>query len=166
MGGVPNIVSALTGGQADAGATVVTVPMVPAIERGDFKVLGWVSDEFPFQDRAIFVSTKTADERRDTIQHFFRAFKKAAQDYHDAFIGPDERPKDGPSAQATLELIARHVDQKPESVRLGIAYVDPSLRVDVKDIRRQIAWYKAQGMVKDDVDPDAIIDKRYVVPLP
>ncbi len=166
LGGVPNIVSALTGGQADAGATVVTVPMVPSIDRGDLKVLGWVSDEFPFQDRAIFVSTRTADERRDTIERFFRAFRKAAQDYHDAFIGPDERPKDGPTAKATLELIASHVGQKPEAVRLGIAYVDPSFRVDVKDIRRQIAWYKSQGMVKDDVDPDAIIDKRYVVPLP
>ena len=51
-------------------------------------------------------------------------------------------------------------------MRLGIAYVDPSLRVDVNDVRRQIAWYKAQGMVKDDVDPDAIIDKRYVGALP
>ena len=80
--------------------------MVRAIERGDFKVLAWVGDEIPFQDRAIFVSTKTADDRRDTIQRFLPRLQKGAQDYHDAFIGPDERPKDGPSAQATLELIA------------------------------------------------------------
>ena len=166
LGSVPNIMSALTGGQADAGATVVTVPMVPAIDRGDFHVLGWVSDEFPFEDRAIFVSTKTADQRRDTIERFVRAFKKGAQDYHDAFIGPDERPKDGPAAAATIEEIARHVGQKPEAVRLGIAYIDPTLRVPVADIKRQVAWYKSQGMVKPDVDADAFIDKRYVVPLP
>ena len=165
LGGVPNIVSALTGGQADAGATVVTVPMVPAISRGDFKVLGWVSDEFPFQDRAIFVSTKTADDR-DKVERFLRAFRKGAQDYHDAFIGPDERPKDGPTAQAMIDLIAQHVGQKPEAVRLGLAYVDPTFRVDVKSVERQVAWYKSQGMVKPDVDADAIIDKRYVVPLP
>jgi NitT/TauT family transport system substrate-binding protein len=166
LGSVANIVSALTGGQADAGATVVTVPMVPAIDRGDLKVLGWVSDEFPFEDRAIFVATETADGRRDTVERFFRAFRKGAQDYHDAFIGPDERPKDGPAADATIALIARHVDQKPEAVRLGIAYIDPTLRVDVRSIRREIDWYKSQGMVKPEVDPDAIIDKRYVVPLP
>ena len=166
LNSVPNIISALTGGQADAGATVVTVPMVPTIERGDLRVLAWVSDEFPFQDRAIFVSTKTADERRDRIERFFRAFRKGAQDYHDAFIGPDERPKDGPTAQEMLALIARHVEQPPASVRLGIAYVDPSFRVDTRDVLRQIDWYKSQGMVKPEVDGETILDKRYVVPLP
>lgn len=33
------------------------------------------------------------------------------------------------------------------------------------DISRQIAWYKAHGMLKADVDGSAIIDRRYVVPL-
>ena len=61
---MPNIVSALTGGQTDVGATIVTVPMMPAIERGDLRILAWVSDEIAFQDRAIFVATRTADEAR------------------------------------------------------------------------------------------------------
>ena len=51
-------------------------------------------------------------------------------------------------------------------MKLGIAYVDPSLRVNVADVLRQIAWYKTQGMVKPDVDGNAIIDKRYLVALP
>ena len=163
---VPNIVSALTGGQADAGVTVVTVPMMPAIDHGDLRVLAWAGDEIPFQDRAIFVATRTADERRDTIERFFRAFRKGAQDYHDAFIGPDERPKDGPTAAETIAIIGKYVGQPPAAVKLGIAYVDPSLRVNVADLKRQIAWYKAQGMVKAAADGDAIIDRRYVVPLP
>jgi NitT/TauT family transport system substrate-binding protein len=163
---VPNIVSAVIGGQADAGATVITLAMVPAIDRGDLKPLAWVSDEFPFQDRAIFVSTKTANDRRDLIERFFRAFRKGAQDYHDAFIGPDEAPHDGPTAAATLALIGKYTGQPPEAVRIGIAYIDPSLRIDVTDVMRQIAWYKSQGMVKPDVNGAEILDKRYVVPLP
>jgi NitT/TauT family transport system substrate-binding protein len=162
---VPNIVSALTGGQADAGFTVVTVPMMPAIDRGDLRVLAWVGDEMSFQDRAIFVATRTANERRDTIERFFRAFRQGAQDYHDAFIGPDERPRDGPTAAETIAVIGKYVGQPPEAVKLGIAYVDPSLRVDVADVMRQIAWFKSQGMVKAEIDGDAIIDKRYVIPL-
>jgi NitT/TauT family transport system substrate-binding protein len=163
---VPNIVSALTGGQADAGATVLTLAMVPAIDRGDLHVLAWVSDEFPFQDRAIFVSTKTANDKRDLVERFFRAFRKGAQDYHDAFIGPDERPHDGPTAAATLALIGKYTGQPPDAVRLGIAYIDPSLRVDVTDVARQIAWFKSQGMVKPDVQASEILDAQYVVPLP
>ena len=166
MQSVPNIVSALTGGQADAGVTVVTVPMMPVIDRGDLKLLAWVGDEIPFQDRAIFVATKTADERRDVIERFFRAFRRGAQDYHDAFIGPDERPRGGPTAAETIDIIGKYVGQPPEAVKLGIAYIDPTLRVDVADVMRQIAWYKAKGMVKPDVDGSAIIDQRYVTPLP
>lgn len=162
---VPNIVSSLTGGQVDAGVTVVTVPMMPAIGRGDLKVLAWVGDELPFQDRALFVAAKTADGRSDMLQRFLRAFTKGAQAYHDAFIGPDERPKDGPTAPQTIAVIAKYVGLPPDAVRLGIAYVDPKLRVNVDDVRRQIAWYKAQHMVKPEVDADAILDKRYIVPL-
>jgi NitT/TauT family transport system substrate-binding protein len=163
---VPNIVSALTGGQTDAGATIVTVPMMPAIDRGDLRVLAWVCDEVSFQDRGIFVATRFADERRDTIERFFRAFRKGAQDYHDAFIGADEKPHDGPGAADAIAIIAKYTGQPPEAVKLGVAYVDPSLRVNVADVMRQIAWYKSQGMVKPEVDGNAIIDSRYVVPLP
>jgi NitT/TauT family transport system substrate-binding protein len=163
---VPNIVSALTGGQTDVGATILTVPMMPVIERGDLRILAWVSDEIAFQDRAIFVATRTADEKRPLIERFFRAFRKGAQAYHDAFIGPDEQPHDGPAAAETIAIIAKYTGQPPEAVKLGIAYVDPTLRLNVADVLRQIAWYKTQGMVKPDVDGNTIIDARYVVPLP
>ncbi len=163
---VPNIVSALTGGQTDAGATIVTVPMMPAIGRGDLRILAWVSAEIAFQDRAIFVATRTADEKRALIERFFRAFRKGAQAYHDAFIGPDEQPHDGPTAAEAIGIIAKYTGQPPEAVKLGIAYADPTLRVNVADVMRQIAWYKTQGMVKPEVDGNTIIDSRYVVPLP
>jgi NitT/TauT family transport system substrate-binding protein len=166
MQSIPNIVSALTGGQADAGVTGVTVPMMPAIEHGDLRLLGWVGDELAFQDRAIFATTKTTNDRRPMIERFFRAYRNAAVLYHDAFIGPDERPKDGPTAPEMLAIISKYVGQPIDAVKLGIAYIDPSLRVNVADILRQIDWYKGQGMVKSEVDDATIIDKRYVVALP
>jgi hypothetical protein len=36
----------------------------------------------------------------------------------------------------------------------------------VKDILRQIAWYRSQGMVKGEFDPAVIFDKASVVALP
>jgi NitT/TauT family transport system substrate-binding protein len=161
-----NVISAMMGGQIDGTVTVLATGYVPLIDKGDVHVLGWVGDEIPFQDRAIFVTTKTANERGDMLQRFLRAYRKGAQDFHDAFTGPDERPKDGPTAGATIDLIAKWVEQSPEQVRGGIAYIDPELRVNVADVLRQIAWYKSQGMLKADVDGNQIIDKRYVVPLP
>jgi NitT/TauT family transport system substrate-binding protein len=166
MQSIANITSALTGGEADAGVTGITVPTMAAVDRGDLKLIAWVGDELDYQDRAMFVTTKTANDRRDMIERFFRGYKKGAQAYHDAFIGPDERPLDGPTAPEMLAIISKYVGQPVEAVKLGIAYVDPSMRVNEVDIHRQIGWYKAQGMLKPDVDGAAIIDKRYVVPLP
>ncbi len=161
-----NVISAMMGGQVDGTVTVLATGYVPLIDKGDIKVLSWVGDEIPFQDRAIFTATKTANERSDMLQRFLRAYRKGAKDFHDAFTGPDERPKDGPTAAATIALIAKWVEQSPEQVRGGIAYIDPELRVNVADVLRQIAWYKAQGMLKREVDGSQIVDKRYVVPLP
>jgi NitT/TauT family transport system substrate-binding protein len=160
------VISAMMGGQVDGTVTVLATGYVLLIEKGDIKVLGWVGDEIPFQDRAIFVTTKTANERQDMLHRFLHAYRKGAKDFHDAFTGPDERPKDGPTAAATIVLIAEWVEQSPEQVRGGIAYIDPELRVNVADVLPQIAWYKSQGMLKADVDGNQIIDKRYVVPLP
>jgi NitT/TauT family transport system substrate-binding protein len=161
-----NVISAMLGGQVDGTVTVLATGYVPLIDKGDIKVLSWVGDEMPFQDRAIFTATKTANERGDMLQRFLRAYRRGAKDFHDAFTGPDERPKDGPAAAATIDLIAKWVEQSPAQVRGGIAYIDPELRVNAADVLRQIAWYKSQGMLKADVDGNQIIDKRYVVPLP
>ena len=163
---VPSIYSALTGSQTDLGVTVVTVPAMPAIDRGDLRVLAWVGDELAFQDRGFFVATKTANERQELIERFFRGYKKGVADYRAAFIGPDETPQDGPTAPEILAIIAKYVGQPVAAIKLGIAYIDPALRVNVKDILHQIAWYKAQGMLKGEVRGEEILDKRYVVPLP
>jgi NitT/TauT family transport system substrate-binding protein len=163
---VPNIYSALTGGQADLGVTIITVPIMPSIDRGDLRILAWVGDEMAFQDRGFFVATKTANERRDTIERFFRGYLKGVADYRAAFIGSDDKPKNGPTAPDILAIIGKYVGQPVEAIKLGIAYVEPQLRVNVPDILHQIAWYKSQGMLKNDVNGDDILDKRYVIPLP
>lgn len=48
----------------------------------------------------------------------------------------------------------------------GLPYVDAEARLDIKDILHQVNWYKSRGLVKPGVDGNAIIDKRYVKPLP
>src|SRR5262249_15360306 len=106
------------------------------------------------------------DERRGLIERVLRVYRKGLQDYHDAFTGPGERRQDGPSAAAVLPIIARYTGLTVEQARSGIVYLDPEARLDVKDVLHQIDWYRSQGLVKGAVDGDALIDRRYVVPLP
>jgi NitT/TauT family transport system substrate-binding protein len=163
---IPNAMSAVTGGEADATVLPMLSSYPAMIEKGDIRILGWVGDETPWQVYAMFTATKTADQRSDTVTRFLRAFRKGAHDYHDAFTGPGEVRRDGPDAAAVLAIIAKYTGLTIEGVRLGIPSIDADARLDVKDILRQIAWYKSQGMVKPEVDGDQIIDKRYVIPLP
>jgi len=162
---MPNISSAITGNQADA-ALLATTPATPLIERGDAKLLGWVDDETPWQNGAVFVATKTATEHRDLIEKFLAAFVKGTREYHDAFTGSDEKPKTGANAAEVAGFIAKYTGEPIATAMKGDAYVDAAARLDVKDVLHQIDWYIGQNMLKGPVDGAALIDRRYVKPLP
>ncbi len=160
-----NIASAIVGGQVDA-ALLNSFYAGPIVQRGEAKLLGVVGDETPWQMGGVFTATKTANERHDTVERFLKAYARGAREYHDAFTGANGARANGPTAPAIAAIIGKELGQSVAEVEASITYVDPELRLDVKDILHQIAWYKAQGMVKGPVDGDALIDKRYVVPLP
>jgi NitT/TauT family transport system substrate-binding protein len=162
---VSNQVSAVTGGQTDAGIIPVTA-VTAGIARGDMKLLGYTGDEVQWQLGALFTGTKTISERKDTVDRFLRAYRKAVGDYHAAFIGPDEKRKDGPTAPEILALIAKNLGQKPEQVAAALPYIDPQMRLDVKDVQHQLDWYKSQGMLKGEIKPEEVMDKNYVTPMP
>jgi NitT/TauT family transport system substrate-binding protein len=132
----------------------------------DARLIGWVGDETPWQIGSVFVATKTADERQDMLMRFLRALRKGAQDYHDAFTGPGEVRQPGPTAPATLEIMAKYLGGKPEQLELEMPYVDPQMRIDMRDVAHQIAWYEAQGMVKGDISAEKLVDRRYAAPMP
>ena len=162
---IPNQISAVTGGQADGGV-VTSTPVMPATERGDLRLLGFVGDVTPWQIGAVFTSTKTDNEKHDMIERFLRAFRKGAQDYHDAFAGPDDKRRDSPTAPDILAIIAKYTGQPVERLKRAIAYIDPGARLDLKDLQHQIDWFRSQNLLKGNPRIEDMIDKRTVVALP
>lgn len=161
-----NVSSALAGGQVDLGVFPVT-PTMALLSKNEVHLLGWVGDEAPYsQANTAFTSTKIANEKRDTVERFLRAFKRGAKDYHDAFADDQEHRRDGPTAEAIIAILAKYTKQRVDTISTAIPWLDAQLRLDVKDVRHQIEWFTQQGQMKAGVDPGAIIDKRYVVPLP
>jgi NitT/TauT family transport system substrate-binding protein len=136
------------------------------VERGEAKLLGWVGDETSWQVAAAFTATATANDRRETVERVLRAYRKAVREYCDAFIAPDGTRRNGPTAPQILAIIAKYAEQPVEEVGIGIPYFDREARLDVEDVLHQIAWYKANGMVKGPVNGEELIDKRYVVAMP
>jgi NitT/TauT family transport system substrate-binding protein len=164
VGSNPNAVSAVVGGQADLG--VVTVSFArPSLQRGDTKLIAYIGDEVPWQLGGVFTSAKIANERRNQVERFLRAYKKGVQEFHDAFTGSNEIRQDGPGADEVVAIASKYTGLPADQVKIGISYYDREARLDVKDVLHQIAWYKSQGMVKGDFDPASIIDQRYVIPL-
>jgi NitT/TauT family transport system substrate-binding protein len=160
---VPNAISAVTGGQADA-AVMPAAPVTPSINRGAVQLMGYVGDETPWQVQAVFTTAKIANGRPELVERFLRAYRKGAKELHDAFTGPDGRRQDGAAAPDILAIIAKYSKQSIEQARLGIPYVDPEGRLDEPDVLHQIAWYRSQNMLKGEVNGDTVIDKRYAIP--
>jgi len=160
----PNSVAAVSGGTVDAAISVVSY-LQPAIARGDVKLLGYIGDETPWQLVGVFTATKTANQRGDLVRRWLAAFRKGAKDYHDAFTGPDGRRQDGPGAPALIALMAKATGESEAQVAGSIGFIDAEARIDVADVARQVAWYKAQKMVKGDLTGDQLIDMRYAWPL-
>jgi NitT/TauT family transport system substrate-binding protein len=162
---IPNIVSAVVGGEADAG--LIPGTMTPSlVAKDEVKLLGWVGDETPWQIGSVFVATKTADARHDMLVRFLKALGKAARQYHDAFTGPDGKRHDGPGAAAALAIVARYLGQEPDRIENALPYVDPQLRIDANDVQHQIDWYRAQGMLKGPLGAMDLIDRRYAKLMP
>jgi NitT/TauT family transport system substrate-binding protein len=162
---IPNEISALTGGEADA-ALIAIAPSIPAlIERGEIKQLGWLGDAVSMQFGATFTSGQNADQRHELVERFLRALRNGARDHHNAFTGADGKRQDQASAPGMLSIIAKYTTQPVEHLKDEVVYIDAEERVDVKDVEHQIAWYKSQGLLKQEVDPSIVMDKRYVVPM-
>ncbi|HEY1506693.1 MAG TPA: ABC transporter substrate-binding protein [Stellaceae bacterium] len=163
--GIPQIVSAIEGNQIDAAVNTATA-INPLLLQHKAELLGWIGDETPWQAAVTMTTTKRVAEKPQTVEAFLRAFKRGAREYHDAFTGPGETRQDGPNAAQMLAILSKYTGQPPEQIKLSVAYVDGDARVDVKDIYHQIAWFKEQKMLKDDVDAAKVMDMKYVVPLP
>ena len=162
---IGNQLSAVTGGIVDL-TVIAGTPVLPAIEKGDVRLLGWVGDQVPWQIGAVFVSTKTDTERHDMIERFLRAFRKGAQEYHDAFAGPGEKRRDGPSAPEVMAVMAKYTGQPAARLKQAIAYIDPQGRIDMADMQRQVDWFISQNMLKGNPKFTDMIDPKTVIPLP
>jgi NitT/TauT family transport system substrate-binding protein len=161
-----NVISALTGGTV-AAAVLPVSPALASIGKGDVKVLVWMGDVGQTASgAALFTSTKTGNERGEMIKRFMIAYRQGMRDFHDAFAGPDNKRRDGPLAPVILPIMADFTHSTPEEFYRAIPFADPDGQIDPAGIERQIVWYRAQNLLKVDVDANDIIDKRYAILTP
>jgi NitT/TauT family transport system substrate-binding protein len=160
-----NAASAVAGGSVDVALGPGNY-FAKSLQHGDIKLLGYVGDETPWQLGMIITGAKLANDDPETVKSFLRGYVKAVHDYYDAFTTPDGKRQDGPTAPEILAIMVKHLNQPVEQLEPSVGYQDREARLDMKDVLHQIGWYKSQGLLKADVDPDKLLDKRFLVALP
>ena len=158
-----NVLSALSGGTVDAGMMPGT-PTLALVDKGQMKRLGWVGDVVPgWMGSALFTGTKTANNRGDLVKRFLIAYRHGMKDYHDAFASADDKRQDGPDAPAILKILSDFTGVPAAAIQKATPYIDGEARVNIADVAHQIAWYKAQGLLKGDVNAEQLVDSRYAI---
>jgi len=133
------------------------------------KLVGWYSELDEQQFGALFVSTKMINTRRDAIEKFMRAYRRGVDDYAAALLRKDRNSKrtSDTKSHETATTIARYVypdrgEGGAAAVEASVYFIEPQARLDVADIERQIAWYKAQGLVDKSVNARDVVDLGFV----
>lgn len=160
---VPNMIAAVKSGQVDAIALPAHI-VAALTDKGDAKLIGWVQEHTPWQVGGLFTSTENIENRPEIVQAFVDGYKKAAAEYHYAFNRLDDNGERvfGDEAEALLPIIQKHTHAKPAAIYQGAPFIDPEGKLLVDSVRRQVGWYIMHGLVDRTVDPDAIMELRFV----
>jgi NitT/TauT family transport system substrate-binding protein len=151
-----NVLSAIIGNQVDVGLLQSNVAL-PAQTAGRVKVVGWAGDEVFRQSTGIFTTASTARTRRDTLERFLRAYVKGASEYDEVFQSGRNGDKDA-RREELIKIITDYSQLSRAEALEAVSYIDPLARLDVEDVRNQIAAWTSLNMVSAAVDADAMID--------
>ncbi len=164
---IANMVAAVGSGQVDATIAIASMAK-PLAASGQAHIIGWAGDVVPYQITAVFTTTAMVTQHEDALQRFARAYQKGVADYREAFLRLDAagKPIVDAKTDAVIPLITKYVFTGDPNARQkiidGVGYYDAGGALDVADVTAQLTWFKAQDLVKGDIDPQAVIDTRFL----
>jgi NitT/TauT family transport system substrate-binding protein len=158
-----NVASAIKGGEIDVGIQTVA-NIYPLVERGDARLLGWITDEVgPGQSTVTFTTGAMTKDHPDLIRRFLAALARGAATWDAAFLDAQGARKNQPDADEMIDIVAKALNQPPDIVARGIAYFDPQNRIVLSNMQDVLDWYEAHGKIKMHIDATALIDQRFAI---
>jgi NitT/TauT family transport system substrate-binding protein len=165
---IPNMVAAVKTNQVDA---AILPPHIagPMAERGEVKKIGPLSDIADYQYGALFAQPKVLTDNRSLAERFVRAYQKGLKDYDAALMRFDakgQRIADDLAKKAG-EQIGKYVypsdqpDVAAKKVIDSAPYCDPSGKIDMANVEKQIAWYKSEKLVDATVEAKNFVDTSF-----
>lgn len=164
---VSNMLAAVTSNQVDATIAIASMAK-PLAAANQAHILAWAGDIVPYQITAVFTTPRLIESKPDLLHRFAKAYQKGVADYREAFLrlGSDGHPVRDGKTDAAIAVLAKYVfTGDPDARRKildGVGYYDEGGALDVHDVLDQIAWFRAQGLVKGDADPNSMLDTRFL----
>lgn len=159
------IIGALKSGQIDAWSIVPHIAKGLA-GAGKVKIIGNVADYIPnYQVTTVFTSAKNATEERARTEAFLRAFSRGADDFNAALVDKSA------GADAEMEMVNlvhkyvyadRPIEKAEKSIRNGAMRINAGAALNKASVMDQLDWFKAEGLVKDSITYETLVDDSYV----
>lgn len=165
---VGTIIGALKSGQIDAWSIVPHIAK-PLAASGAVHIIGDVSDYLPdYQVTTVFTSAKNAAEEQGMTKDFLKGFSRGVDDFNAAMVdktlGDDGR-------DAMVDIIHKYVyadrplEKAAPSIINGSMRLNAGAALNLKSITEQLDWFKSEGLVKDRITLDTLVDASYVEAL-
>jgi NitT/TauT family transport system substrate-binding protein len=160
---VGSMIGAVKSGQVDAMMMVPHVA-IPLDKAKAAKIIGWMSDLGDYQVTTIFTSTRNTTDRQVQVKRFLRAYKKGIADYRAVML---DQKKDPAATEAMVKLIHKYVytdrpyEKAAPGIKAGAVYMNEGAALNVGDVKRQLEWFKAQGLVKSAIGYQDLIATGY-----
>ena len=162
---VGSVIGALKTGQIDAW-TIVPHIAKPLAAGPEVHIIGDVADYLPdYQVTTIFTSASNADGERAKTEAVLRALSKGADDFNAALI---DKTTSEAEMEEMVKLIHKYVnadqpyDKARGSIVNGAMRLNAGAALNTTSVKDQLDWFIAEGLVKDSITMEMLVDPSYV----
>jgi len=156
----PDHVVALKNRSVEASASVEPGPTI-AVRNGDAVVIKSDDEILPNHQIAVLLySEDFALKRRDQAIRFMRAYLRAVRFYNGAL--KDGRLA-GPNAEEVIAILSEATPIKSRAIYQAITPpgIDPDGRVNTQSLAYDLAFYRAQGLIKGAINLADVLDASF-----
>ena len=130
------------------------------------KIIGNVSYYITnYRVTTVFTSAKNAAEERGRTEAFLRAFSRGADDFNAALV---DKSAGDDAAMEMVNLVHKYVyadrpiEKAEKSIRNGAMRINAEAALNKASVMDQLNWFKSEGMVKDSITYETLVDDSYV----
>lgn len=159
------VIGALSTGQIDAWVIQPNIAR-KLINEGAAKQIGLFSDYAPdYQVTTAFTSTKNASGERQLTETFVKAYSRAVSDYNAAFV---DKTASDEQRDEIAKIVHKYVESDSpfevarQNLIDGAMRVNEGLALAKASVVEQLEWFKSEGMVKDTITAEQLLDTSYV----